>query len=146
MKKIVFASVAMAALTVPAIAIAQTTAAPAAAPATAPAAMPAAAPVVTTTTTTAPAAAAPAMTAPAATTMAPAAAPATITTTTTTTPAAMTAEKKVELKDGSWAKVAADGTATVSNDGGKTWTPAPDGDWVSKDGLTTLHIKGGKSM
>ncbi|MDE3060296.1 MAG: hypothetical protein KGJ06_04735 [Pseudomonadota bacterium] len=65
---------------------------------------------------------------------APAAAPA----------AAAKADTKVELKDGSWAMVKADGSVTVSKDGGKTWMPAPDGTWMSKDGKTTITTKGGK--
>lgn len=55
---------------------------------------------------------------------------------------AMAAAKKVELKDGSWAQVAGD-SVTVSKDGGKTWTPAPDGTWEAKDG-SKLVTKGGK--
>ncbi|MDE3037228.1 MAG: CopK family periplasmic copper-binding protein [Pseudomonadota bacterium] len=54
-------------------------------------------------------------------------------------------EKKVELKDGSWADVKADGSVTVSKDGGKTWMPAPDGAWETKDGAK-ITTKGGKEV
>jgi hypothetical protein len=106
MKKVVFASLAVAALAFPAVAADQTT------------------------TEAAPNAAASAALAPSA--AAPSAVP------------ANTAQ--VELKDGSWAKVATDGMVTVSSDGGKTWTKAPDGTWVSKDGMTTITVKDGKKV
>jgi type II secretory pathway pseudopilin PulG len=77
----------------------------------------------------------------------PVAALAQTTSTTTTTmaapAAAMTASKKVELKDGSWAQVEADGDVKVSKDGGKTWTVAPDGTWQAKDG-SKITTKAGK--
>lgn len=71
--------------------------------------------------------------APAAT---PTAAPAA--STTGASAAAAAVSKKVELKDGSWAEVAADGTAKVSKDGGKTWEPAKAG--------TVLEPKEGASI
>lgn len=59
--------------------------------------------------------------------------------------AAAAAAKKVELKDGSWAQVEADGTVKVSKDGGKTWMAAPDGTWEAKDG-SKITTKGGKKV
>ncbi len=50
---------------------------------------------------------------------------------------------KMQMEDGSWAQVEADGSVKVSKDGGKTWMPAPDGSWKMKDGSIVV-TKGGK--
>lgn len=72
------------------------------------------------------------------------AAPATATpAATAAAPAAGTADKKIEMKDGSWAEVATTGAVKVSKDGGKTWSPAPDGTWEAKDG-SKITTHGGK--
>jgi len=108
MKKIALASLTVAALALPAIANAQTP-------------VPAAAPVATAT--------------------APAGAPA------TGTSAAMSAEKKVELKDGSWADLKADNTVSISNDGGKTWVAVTTkGTLEGKDGSKITTDEHGKVM